>query len=69
MAEFNDNSIMPWGKYAGEKMANVPPSYLLWLLENRKCFGDVKRYIEQNKDVLQDEVAQFEKSKQGKRNG
>ena len=29
-----DKSIMPIGKYKGEKMANVPSGYLLWLYEN-----------------------------------
>ena len=38
-----DESIMPWGKHKGEKMANAPPSYLLWLLENNKCGGEVKK--------------------------
>jgi uncharacterized protein (DUF3820 family) len=49
----NDNSIMPFGKYKGEKMINVPASYLLWLLESDKCYGDVRKYIEENKEVLE----------------
>jgi uncharacterized protein (DUF3820 family) len=28
-----DESLMPWGKHKGEKMANVPPEYLLWRSE------------------------------------
>jgi uncharacterized protein (DUF3820 family) len=48
----NDNSIMPWGKYQGEKMVNVPASYLIWLHENNKCSGEVKTYIIENLDVL-----------------
>lgn len=51
-----DESKMPWGKYQGVKMANVPPSYLLWLLDNNKCNGQVKEYIESNRDVLLIEV-------------
>lgn len=69
MKELDDNSLMPWGKHAGEKMANVPPSYLIWLYDNKKCFGDVKRYIEKNLDVLKDEIKQIEKSKPVRRNG
>lgn len=49
---FTDQSLMPWGKYKGHKMANVPPDYLLWLLENDKCGGRVKEYIEKNKSFL-----------------
>lgn len=50
-----DTDIMPWGKYAGQKMANVPASYLIWLLENNKCSGDVKKYIQDNLEVLKKE--------------
>lgn len=57
-----DQSLMPWGKHQGEKMANVPPSYLLWLLDNDKCGGDVKKYIQENKDNLLMEVA-YEKKR------
>ena len=27
----NDESLMPFGKYRGAKLADVPASYLLWL--------------------------------------
>lgn len=27
----NDNSEMPYGKYKGEKLINVPRYYLVWL--------------------------------------
>lgn len=47
---------MPWGKYKGEKIANVPPEYLMWLLDNNKCGGEVKKYIEDNKSNLQQEI-------------
>lgn len=58
----NDESLMPWGKHKGEKMANVPPSYLLWLLDNDKCGGEVKKYIEENKEALVQETA-YEKKR------
>lgn len=48
----DDNSLMPWGKYKGVKMANVPPQYLLFMYEEKKTHGDVKKYIEDNMDVL-----------------
>jgi uncharacterized protein (DUF3820 family) len=58
MGVFNDLSIMPWGKYKGQTMINVPPSYLLWLLENDKCHGLVKKYIVDNEDVLKAQIKQ-----------
>lgn len=51
-----DNSPMPYGKYKGTKMANVPASYLLWLYDNSKCDRDVKNYITDNIPVLKKEI-------------
>lgn len=38
---------MPFGKHKGEMISKVPKDYLIWIYENTKCFGSVKRYIEQ----------------------
>ena len=51
-----DESLMPFGKFKGEKLANVDASYLIWLYENNKCFGELKAYIKDNLDVLQSEI-------------
>lgn len=48
----SDDSLMPYGKYRGERLSNVPDSYLLWLYENDKCDIAVKWYIERNLDVI-----------------
>ena len=58
----NDNSIMPFGIYQGEKLANVPAKYLIWLYRENKCYGELKKYIENNMEVLKEEI---EKSKNG----
>lgn len=47
-----DNSLMPYGKYRGVKMINVPADYLLWLFDNNKCSGEVRAYIVSNHEVL-----------------
>lgn len=53
MVRYDDNSIMPGsGKYSGYKMGNIPASHLLFLLENNKCYGAVKEYIESRKEHL-----------------
>lgn len=52
MSLLKDESEMPYGKYAGTKMINVPASYLLWCHRNRKIHPDVDRYVFQNMDVL-----------------
>ena len=58
-----NNSTIPFGKYAGEKMANVPPEYLLWIFENNKCTPDVAKYIADNLEVIKSEINYKNKSK------
>lgn len=55
-----DKDPMPFGKHKGQKMINVPASYLLWLWDDPMFkTGDVHEYIKDNLDVLQ---AQAKKS-------
>ena len=56
--KLNDNSPMPWGKYKGKKMIDVPASYLMWLYDNDKANLDVKNYIIDNMDVLKWQIKQ-----------
>lgn len=54
----DDNSIMPFGKHKGEKMANVPDDYLDWYWgENEIAYygrrlnpvqTEIMEYIEEN---------------------
>lgn len=53
-----DIDIMPFGKYKGQCMANIPASYLIELSHKagrtvRMKFPDVFEYIKDNKEVLQ----------------
>lgn len=64
MIRYDDNSLMPGhGIHAGKKLANVPPSYLLFLWENEKCFGALKDYIKNNLEVIKAEVKRNNKEK------
>lgn len=58
-----DNSLMPFGKYKGQKMANVPSDYLLWIFENNKCTPEVAKYIAENLDVIKAEINLQNKAK------
>jgi len=51
-----DNSLIPFGKYTGQKLANVPASYLIWIFENNKCTAEIAKYINENMDVLKEEI-------------
>ena len=63
MEKLKDNSLMPYGKHKGQKMANIPPDYLLWLFENNKCTPEVAKYVAENQDVLKAEIELKNKSK------
>jgi hypothetical protein len=62
MIQLQDTDKMPWGKYKGTPMQDVPASYLHWLWTNerdpmsRKAKVDwVGAYIERNLTALQQE--------------
>ena len=57
-----DNHLMPYGEYKGQKMANVPPEYLIWLYDNDKCSDEVYDYICDNLETLKQEVELNNKS-------
>lgn len=57
--ELQDTDTMPWGKYKGTPMQDVPADYLFWLWtekgkkDNRSC--EVADYIRRNLATLQQE--------------
>lgn len=39
MEDYNDETIMPFGKHKGEKLVDVPDDYLLWFWgENKEAY-------------------------------
>ena len=48
----SESSPMPFGKYQGKPLSEVPLSYLIWLYENRKFNRELRIYIEENIDRL-----------------
>jgi uncharacterized protein (DUF3820 family) len=51
-----DSTPIPFGKYKGKAMANIPAHYLLWLY-NKGCFHEgVRKYIQENLDGLNKEI-------------
>lgn len=56
---FNDKTPMPFGKYKGEAMENVPAGYLLWLYEQMKRDDEKINlfiYIAENRKQLEQEA-------------
>ena len=48
----NDQSKMPFGRYVGWQLDDIPANYFLWLYEHRKFSRDLRVWIEDNMIVL-----------------
>lgn len=46
------SDVMPYGKYKGKNMKDLPPDYLLFLYDNKKCTDKVYAYISSNLDSI-----------------
>lgn len=53
---FTDYDLMPFGKFKGKSMANIPAHYLLWLHDNGCSHEGVKKYINNNLEALKKEA-------------
>lgn len=53
----HDYSQMPFGKYLGKRMIEIPSHYLLWLFDRGCDHPGVKKYILNNMSALKNEVA------------
>lgn len=56
MNKLTDKSLMPFGKYQGKILQEVPANYLLWMLNQlwaRQQWPLIIEYIRANKDVLE----------------
>lgn len=51
-----DNSVMPFGRYRGKKLIQVPAVYLLWLYEKGDINPELKNYIHENLQALKTEA-------------
>lgn len=54
----NDNSIMPFGKYKGRELQDVPAWYLLNLRDGDNCDTALLDYIEDSLQALEKEEAE-----------
>lgn len=47
---------MSFGKFKGEKLANIPASYFLWMNKQDWCSKELKEYIKDNMDSFELEM-------------
>jgi len=60
VAELTDDSEMPFGKYEGWLMKDVPAKYLLWISDKGKTTAPVQAYINEHFEQLDDEAEEEE---------
>ncbi len=60
MQALTDNDLMPFGKYKGEKMQDVPAEYLDWFIGQNWAdkWPAVVAYIEENRSAIDYELKQ-----------
>lgn len=63
----DDNSKMPFGEHKGKALVNVPAGYLVWLSNQSWVKGDLRKYLDDNREVLLSEAMDDEVKK--KENG
>jgi len=54
--KFTDRTPMPFGKYKGMALANVPAFHLIWLYNRGILEGSLLDYVEENMDLLEEEA-------------
>jgi hypothetical protein len=59
--KYTDQTKIPFGKHEGEKLANIPAEYLIWLFENNRTNPPLTVYVRENLDNLRKEVAMKKK--------
>jgi len=48
ITEFTDDTIMPFWKFKGKKMKDIPKSYKKWMYDKSLCTGPLRAYLEKN---------------------
>lgn len=56
MTNYLDDIIMPFGKYKGECIVDIPLSYLEWIYDNLELNGDLQQAVSDAIDLLSSET-------------
>lgn len=66
-AMWTDEKVMPWGKHKGQKLKELPASYLLWLYEQPwiKDWHGLYLYLKKHEDQLMLERQQDDDDRDG----
>lgn len=58
-----DESLMPFGKYKGKKMAEIPDYYLLYMWDNFNLRDPLRQYIAENLEVIKVNIQRSQEKK------
>lgn len=61
--ELTDKSVMEFGIHKDSQLADVPAQYLMYIYENYKLKANLKKYIQDNLDVLKVQMKRDQKDK------
>ena len=45
-------TVISFGKYKGKKLSEIPPKYLMWLIEKDFLTGQMKKYLQTNRELI-----------------
>jgi uncharacterized protein (DUF3820 family) len=60
--KMTDTSLMPWGKYKGKRLIDIPAGYFIWLWDDwgiqksGELHRGLREYISNNLQALRQEV-------------
>ncbi len=59
---WTSETVMPWGEHEGTALDDVPPRYLMWLLEQRWIpdYPGLHAYLKANESIIHDQVGELE---------
>lgn len=55
MTDYLEDVVMPFGKYKGEQLLDIPTSYLEWIYDNLELNGDLEQAVSDAIDILHGE--------------
>lgn len=59
---WDDDTVMPWGKWKGRRMEDVPGDYLHWLIEQSWVakWPGLHAYLKKNADTIYEQAQDLE---------
>lgn len=53
------NYVLPFGKFKGKKLSEIPDTWFIWMYDHQKLSGQLKQYAEENIPILKIQAKQL----------